>query len=261
MLTYCIGLSVATSSNGWTEDFIGAEWFEKSFIPQATARNMSEKPILLILNGHGSHETSRILQLAEIHNIIILCLPPHTTHKLQPLNVGIFGPLQRAWLERCDAVVELTDSEMCIEDFIDEYMQVRQALIRPSMIISAFKKSGIWPIDRTVFIDDDYTPSIPYSTEAQDFPSLSLDPNDSDSGSESDSSNDTDTELHSSSVSSHRPSQPTPQPSLSSPVATTSDTAFPSPVASSESNPLHLVAPTGPTVQSYHDPVLFDCIC
>ena len=100
------------SSNGWTDDFIGAEWFEKSFIPQVTARNKSGKPILLILDGHSSHETSHILHLAETHNIIILCLPPHTTHKLQPLDVGVFGPLQRAWVEQCDCGVKLTGSEM-----------------------------------------------------------------------------------------------------------------------------------------------------
>jgi hypothetical protein len=240
--------------NGWTDDFIGAEWFEKSFIPQATARNTSGKPILLILDGHGSHETSRILQLAEIHNIIILCLPPHTTHKLQPLDVGVFGPLQRAWLERCDCVVELTGLEMRREDFINEYMQVRQGSIRPSTIISAFKKSGIWPIDRTVFIDDDYAPSIPYSTEAQDFPSLPLDPNNSDSGSESDSTDNSDAELHPSPVPSHQPLQPTSQSSSSLPA--TSDTAFPSSAVSS--NLPHLVAPTA---QPYHDPVLFDRIC
>jgi hypothetical protein len=127
------------------------------------------KPILLILDSHGSHETSRILQLAELHNIIILCLPPHTTHKLQPLDVGVFGPLQRAWLERCDCIVKLTGSEMHREDFINKYMQVRQTLIRPSTIISSFKKSGIWPINRGVFTNDNYAPSIPYSTEAQIF--------------------------------------------------------------------------------------------
>jgi hypothetical protein len=132
-------------------------------------------------------------------------------------------------------------------------MQVRQGSIRPSTIISAFKKSGIWPIDRTVFINDDYAPSIPYSTEAQDFPSLPLDPNNSDSGSESDSTDDSDTELHPSPVSSHQPLQPTSQSSLSLPAA--GDTAFPSPAVSS--NLPHLVSPTA---QPYHDPVLFDRI-
>jgi hypothetical protein len=38
--------------------------------------------------------------------------------------------------------VELTGSEMPKEDFIKEYMQVRQESFCPSTIISAFKKSG-----------------------------------------------------------------------------------------------------------------------
>jgi len=67
------------SDNGWTDDFLGSEWFQKSFIPQATARNTSGKPILLILDGHGSHETVKIIDLAISHGIIIFCLPPHTT--------------------------------------------------------------------------------------------------------------------------------------------------------------------------------------
>jgi hypothetical protein len=150
---------------------------------------------------------------------------------------------------------------MCKEDFINEYMQVRQASMKPSTIISAFKKSGIWPIDWAVFTNDDYAPSVPYSTEAQDYPSLPSDPNDSDSGLESDSTTyDTDTELHpvssKSSHDSHWPSQPTTaQSSSSSESPGASDTTFPSPAVSSSLS--HPVAP----IQSYHDPVLFDHIC
>ncbi|KAG1746663.1 uncharacterized protein EDB91DRAFT_1079978 [Suillus paluster] len=35
------GIIVATSENGWTSDFIGTEWFIKSFVPQAKAWNSS----------------------------------------------------------------------------------------------------------------------------------------------------------------------------------------------------------------------------
>lgn len=84
------------SENGWTDDFLCGEWFEKSFIPQATRRNTSDKPILLVLDGHGSHEKVKIIDLGLLHNIIIFCLPPHTTHMLQPLDVGVFGPFSRA---------------------------------------------------------------------------------------------------------------------------------------------------------------------
>jgi hypothetical protein len=66
--------------NGWIDDFIGAEWFEKSFILQATAQNTSGKQILLVLDGHGLHVPSEIIHLAEANNNNIFCLSPHTTH-------------------------------------------------------------------------------------------------------------------------------------------------------------------------------------
>jgi len=71
--------SVSTSPNGWTDDFLCTEWFKKSFIPQATAQNTSGNPILLIYDGHGSHDTLDLINLACKHNIILFCLPPHTT--------------------------------------------------------------------------------------------------------------------------------------------------------------------------------------
>jgi hypothetical protein len=87
-------LSVGTSPNGWTDDFIGVEWFEKSFITQATVQNTSGKPILLIVDSHHSHKSLKIIDLTIQHNIIIFCLLPHMTYKLQPLDVGVFGPFQ-----------------------------------------------------------------------------------------------------------------------------------------------------------------------
>ena len=46
---------------------------------------------LLILDGHNSHATFRFKKLAHEYKIILLYLPAHITHKLQPLDIGIFG--------------------------------------------------------------------------------------------------------------------------------------------------------------------------
>jgi len=66
-MTFSIGMS----ENGWTDDFLCTKWFEESFIPQATARNDSGIPILLIYDGHGSHTTDEMHTLAKKHNIEI----------------------------------------------------------------------------------------------------------------------------------------------------------------------------------------------
>ena len=159
------------SENGWTDDFLCKEWFKKSFIPQATVQNTSSKPILLIYDGHGSHEQLELINLAQEHNIILFCLPPHTTHKLQPLDVGVFSPFQRAWSERCDEIVEDAGGEMPREDFVKEYMDVRSKTFKPTTIVTAFRKSGFWPVNRDVFTDEDYAPSIPTSTSSCHVPS------------------------------------------------------------------------------------------
>ncbi|KIJ25534.1 hypothetical protein M422DRAFT_96086, partial [Sphaerobolus stellatus SS14] len=85
------------SVNRWTDNFICNQWFEKTFIPFVKGCNISGKPILLISEGHQSHETPEMHALAFNNCIILYYLPPKTTHKLQPLDVGVFGPLQLAW--------------------------------------------------------------------------------------------------------------------------------------------------------------------
>jgi len=46
------------SDNGWTDDFLCKEWFKNNFIPQVTACNTSQKPILLIYDGHVLQDAS-----------------------------------------------------------------------------------------------------------------------------------------------------------------------------------------------------------
>ena len=78
-------------------DSIGERWFEEVFLAQCG----DQRPQLLVLDGHSSHESLAILELAIQHDIHILCLPPHTTHALQPLDRSVFGPLNKAFNTVC----------------------------------------------------------------------------------------------------------------------------------------------------------------
>ena len=46
------------------------------------------------MDGHGSHATREFIQYAEQQQIQLFALPAHTTHLLQPLDVGCFQPLK-----------------------------------------------------------------------------------------------------------------------------------------------------------------------
>ncbi|KII87308.1 hypothetical protein PLICRDRAFT_61225, partial [Plicaturopsis crispa FD-325 SS-3] len=158
------GICIGTSENGWTDDFLCMEWFRQSFIPQTKARNDSGEKILLIIDGHGSHVTGEMRELAVENNIHLFCLPPHTTHRLQPLDVGVFGPFQNKWAQRCDAVLHETGEEIRRADFVKEYMSVRAQTFSETTIKSAWAKTGINPRNPNIFTDADFAPSFIAST-------------------------------------------------------------------------------------------------
>ena len=45
---------------------------------------------MLILDSHTSHTSIELIELTRENNIHLLCLPPHTMHVLQPLDIGVF---------------------------------------------------------------------------------------------------------------------------------------------------------------------------
>ncbi|CDO76318.1 hypothetical protein BN946_scf184751.g10 [Trametes cinnabarina] len=159
---------IAHSPNRWTDSFLCIEWFRKCFIPQANARRVSDAPVLLILDGHNSHITAAMRQLAIENNIHIFQLPPHTTHRLQPLDVGVFTHLQEAWLRRCNQFYNTSfGREMSRSEFIREYLALRCRVFKASLIKKAWYSSGItsgtWSAD--FFDEADFAPSYTTSTQ------------------------------------------------------------------------------------------------
>jgi hypothetical protein len=82
-----LGATLAVTYNGWFNDEMALEYlkhFHRHARPVGVFR-------LLILDGYGSHAIFRFKKLAHEYKIILLYLPAHITHKLQPLDIGIFG--------------------------------------------------------------------------------------------------------------------------------------------------------------------------
>jgi hypothetical protein len=66
------------------------KWLKEHFYPRKSAGKT-----LVIFDGHASHcNNLETLKFAEDHDIILLCLPPHTTHYLQPLDRSVFKSLK-----------------------------------------------------------------------------------------------------------------------------------------------------------------------
>jgi hypothetical protein len=84
------GSILTFSETGYINDQLCLEWirhFDKG------TKDPIRHPIqarLLIMDGHGSHLTFEFMDICKEANIILFLLPLHSTHLLQPLDIGIF---------------------------------------------------------------------------------------------------------------------------------------------------------------------------
>ena len=83
---------------------------KRVFDPQIKAR-AGKKPRVLICNGFGTHKTLEISKFCFENNIVFYRLPSHTSHKLQPCDVAVFGPLKTGYR---DIVEHLYRSEVTV---------------------------------------------------------------------------------------------------------------------------------------------------
>jgi hypothetical protein len=140
---------ISNSQKGWMDQELGTLWLQQDFKP-ATQEHMqangSDGYHLLILDGHNSHCTYKFIKHANDHKIIILCLPSHTTHKLQPCDVGIFGPLAAAWKKEV-TLAGCKNITISKHNMLFYYDKARTSAFKSSTIRSAFLKTGIHPLN------------------------------------------------------------------------------------------------------------------
>lgn len=103
------GSIIEVSTNGWINDVLFLKYLKhvvSILHPQLQARLPNEndilEPALLVIDNHESHCTLEVIDFCRIHNINIVTLPPHSSHKTQPLDKTFFGPLKRKYDEQCD---------------------------------------------------------------------------------------------------------------------------------------------------------------
>jgi hypothetical protein len=86
---------------------------------------------------------------ADQHSIILLILPPHTTHRLQPLDVGLFQPLSTYYSWELDQLMNQSAGHVSVSKtfFWPMFKRSWDKAFTKDNISSAFRKSGIWPVD------------------------------------------------------------------------------------------------------------------
>ena len=109
---------IGVSPNGWTTLEHSLQWIQH--FHESTKDMVVGAKRLLVLDGHETHMSESFQTFCKEHNIITLCMPPHTSHILQPLDVGCFGPLKKAYSHQIQDLGRLGYFYVTKEDFLAE---------------------------------------------------------------------------------------------------------------------------------------------
>jgi hypothetical protein len=140
------GWHFACSDTGYTDSAISLNWIQRVFDPLTRAR-AGHRPRVLISDGFGTHESPEILKFCYENNIILCRLPSHTSHKLQPCDVAVFGPLKAAYRKQVEQLYRGGANMVGKQHFTLLYSRARAMAITPRNIKSGWSKCGLFPFD------------------------------------------------------------------------------------------------------------------
>lgn len=154
-LNECFSGSIALNNkSGWmtSELFVQVLMHVKKHVLCST-----EKPILLLLDNHVSHISLEAILYARENGIVMLSFPPHTSHKLQPLDVGVFGPFKRfCKVSFNDYLCNNPGKKIDIYDIAKLTQTPFLRAFTPENILKSFKSTGIVPFNSIIFDDADF---------------------------------------------------------------------------------------------------------
>ena len=161
MLNCMDGAYFGHSPTGWisTEIFYGR-------IANHFAKRVSVCLVVLLVDGHSSHIDIHTSKFCRENNILLYCLPPHSSHLTQPLDVSFFKPLKSAWGKACNSYCATNPGfQVTKHEFAQIFREAWLSSTRMSTIVNGFREAGICPFKPEVVLKSKLLPSLQFSSE------------------------------------------------------------------------------------------------
>jgi hypothetical protein len=133
---------IGVSENGWTDNELGLTWLREVF-QKHTAHHTKGVYRLLILDGHGSHVAPEFDLFCKENSIITPCMPPHSSHLLQPCDVGCFAVLKRSYGRQIEGYMRNGVNHIDKPDFLHAYHTARIEAMTLANVQSSFAATGL----------------------------------------------------------------------------------------------------------------------
>ena len=151
-------LFLAGQKSGWIDDDSFCDYIEKfgTWLHRERHGYKANEPFLMFSDSHGSRKDFDLLKFCKINHITLVTFYSHTTHILQPLDVGVFAIFKKFFrqekrqLRDTEITFEGEDGTETASRRVKNILASIEALhlsTSPRRIESAFKYSGLSPWD------------------------------------------------------------------------------------------------------------------
>jgi DDE superfamily endonuclease len=136
---------ISVSDTGWTTNELGFQWIQH--FERHTRSSTTGGWRLLVIDGHESHNSLQFQDFCKENNIVTLCMPSHASHLLQPLDVGCFAPLKRAYGRQIEDMIRNGINHITKLEFLPAFRAAFEASFIQSNIQGGFRGAGLVPFD------------------------------------------------------------------------------------------------------------------
>ncbi|KAK9759143.1 DDE superfamily endonuclease [Popillia japonica] len=112
------------------------------------------------IDNHASHTTLEAVTHAKSNNVVMLSLPPQSSHKTQPLDPVFFKPFKNKYNQVADNwQCSHPGQTITVYDVAELFKTAYERTATLEKAIVTFRVTGIYPLDSTVFSEEDFLPS------------------------------------------------------------------------------------------------------
>ena len=143
------GALFSATESGWMDSISFFLFVANLFDKEVTKRNIP-RPVLLLVDGHATHQSMEVSEFCKDHSIIMYRLPAHATHLLQPCDVSIFRALKAEWnLAERAYRIDHPGSFVTKTQFAGVFRHAWQKILsKPSIAINGFRAAGLFPFTK-----------------------------------------------------------------------------------------------------------------